>query len=135
MPLISWSDRLSVGIERIDTEHQKLVGLINDLHAAMIKGQGRDVTGPILAGLHDYTVTHFRGEEQVLEREKYPDLEAHRAEHRALTAQVEEFRRRFEAGEIALTVALLMFLRDWLTRHIEHSDQAYGRFLVERGYR
>ena len=36
---------------------------MNDLHAAMMKGQAQSLTGPLLQKLVDYTRTHFEDEE------------------------------------------------------------------------
>jgi hemerythrin len=40
MSLIQWNDRLSVHVAEIDGQHQKLVGMINDLNDAMRQGKG-----------------------------------------------------------------------------------------------
>ena len=35
MALITWDDSYSVKVDKIDGQHQKLMGLINQLHEAM----------------------------------------------------------------------------------------------------
>ena len=45
MALLNWSSELSVGIPKIDQQHQKLVGFLNELYDAMQAGKGRDVLG------------------------------------------------------------------------------------------
>ena len=62
----------------------------------------------------------------------YPDLAAHVAEHRALTRQVLAFQAKFEDGQSVLTVQVLLFLKDWLQKHIAASDQRYAPYLIER---
>jgi hypothetical protein len=43
--LFPWSDTFSVNIGIIDTQHKNLVGMINDLHQAMVAGHGKDHVG------------------------------------------------------------------------------------------
>ena len=35
MSLLDWRDEFRIGIAEVDHEHQVLIGLINDLHAAL----------------------------------------------------------------------------------------------------
>jgi hemerythrin len=119
----------------MDDQHVVLFETLNDLHAAMMKGKAQALTCPLLHKLVDYTRDHFSAEEAMMAAAGYPKLAAHRAKHRELTGQVEQFVTRFERGEIALNVQLLNFLRDWLTNHIQGEDQQYGPWLNERGVR
>jgi hemerythrin-like metal-binding protein len=108
---------------------------LNDLHAAMLKGQARNLTGPLLRELVEYTHTHFSTEERMLAAASYPGLVIHRLKHRELIKQVEEFAARFEKGEITLNLDLMNFLRDWLSNHIQKVDHEYGSWLNEHGVR
>jgi hemerythrin-like metal-binding protein len=112
-----------------------LFNAINDLHAAMLKGQARSVVGPLLHKLVDYTREHFTAEEAMMETAKYPSLDAHRIKHKELTKHVEEYVIRFESGDITLSIQLSNFLSDWLTKHIQSTDQEYGPWLNEHGVR
>jgi len=131
MALLTWNDSYSVGVNALDGQHTGLF----ELHAAMMKGQAKSLTGPILKRLIEYTQEHFTAEEAMMEATKYPRLAQHRAKHRELTHQVVEFTGRFDRGEIALSPEILTFLRDWLTVHIMQEDQRYGPWLNEHGMR
>jgi len=135
MPLITWSDKLSVGVKSIDAQHGRLVDTLNELHEAMLRGQAKEITGRLLKTLLRYTHDHFSAEEAILARADYPKLEAHKVLHRDLTRKVEAYIARYEKGEIALNSHLLNFLRDWLTNHIQQEDRAYGPCLTARGIR
>ena len=60
MPLVTWSDKLSVGVKAIDEQHTVLFDTINELHAAMMKGQARAVAGQILNKLCSTRATTSR---------------------------------------------------------------------------
>jgi hemerythrin-like metal-binding protein len=135
MALLTWDNKLSVGIQSIDDQHMILFESLNDLHAAMMKGNARAVTKTLLKNLVAYTHDHFKSEEAMMSAAHYPAFAAHRSKHVALTQQVEEYVARYERGEVALNVQLLNFLRDWLTTHIQVEDHAYGPWMREHGGR
>lgn len=133
MPLLTWNDSLSVGVRAIDTQHSTLLSILNDLHDAMLQGRAKEVTGPLLRKLLNYTRDHFSAEEAMMAAAKYSGLPAHRREHERLTRQVEDYAARFDRGECSINIDLLHFLRTWLTNHIQQSDKAYGPCLVGHG--
>jgi hemerythrin len=126
MPLITWDQSLSVGVPDLDAQHRRLVDMINQLHDAMAKGQGRDALKPLLAGLVQYTVTHFQAEEQYMRKINYPNLPQHKAEHENLVRRVKELTQSYESSRVSLTIETMNFLRDWLTNHIRRVDRQYA---------
>ena len=133
MALLAWDSRYSVGVKSIDGQHSVLFGLVNDLHAAMLKGHAQSLTGPLLHKLVDYTQTHYAAEEKMMAAAKYPNLTVHQSKHRDLIKQVKEFSARLERGEVALSLDLMNFLRDWLTNHIQKVDHEYGPWMNQHG--
>ncbi len=132
MSLITWSDKLAVGNAEIDSQHQKLVQLINGLHNHMIAGDAHDVMGKVLERMIEYTAFHFSTEERLMAQSGYPASAAHIAEHRKLVAKATELNEKFRAGKTAITMETMTFLRDWLQHHIAESDHALGAFLAKR---
>jgi hemerythrin len=134
MPLMEWTEKLSVGVTQFDQEHQKLVGMVNDLFDAVQAGKGKDRLGPILDGLITYTKTHFANEERYMTEHNYPNLKAHKAEHDALAKQVLAVQAKFQAGATAaLSMEVMNFLKNWLVKHILGTDKTYGPFLNSKG--
>ena len=133
MPLFAWAPEFSVSVHRFDSEHKKLIGLINELNDAMAAGRGRTVVAHVLQELADYVRRHFAAEEEAMRRAGYPGLEAHIAEHRKLTEQVTRFYDEFSSNAGASPVDLLFFLRNWLQRHILETDRCYGPALNRAG--
>jgi hemerythrin len=135
MALITWTEKLSVGVKSIDDQHAVLCDTLNELHAAMMKGQARILIGTLLRTLVDYTRHHFAAEEAMMAAANYPALAPHRIKHSELTRQVEEYVARYEQGDITLSMPLLSFLSGWLTTHIQNTDKEYGPWLNEHGVR
>lgn len=133
MAFLNWSDKLSVGVKSMDEQHTVLIETLNELHAAMMRGQARHIAGPLLHKLVDYTRDHFAAEEATMAAVDYPDLAQHRQRHQELTWQVNDYVKRFESGDMTVTVPLLTFLSDWLVKHIQGEDQLYGPWLNDHG--
>jgi len=134
MPLMTWTDKMSVGVKVLDDDHKQLVGLINQLHDALKAGHGKDVLGRILDSLVNYTKMHFAREEEFFSKTLYPGTAAHKKEHDDLTRQVLEVQAKHKQGETtSLTLDVMDFLRDWLTNHIQGSDKKYGPHLNAKG--
>lgn len=127
--LFPWEGRYELGIEEIDEQHKRMVGMINSLHEGMSKGRGREKVGGILIGLMDYSLVHFRTEEGLMERNGYPRLGEHRAEHTAFMDRVGELSERHDSGELFVSVELNDFMKAWLSSHILSSDREYVPFL------
>lgn len=133
MALIQWSDSLSVKVAEIDKQHQKLIGLINELSEAMRQGQGKTVVEKIINGLLSYTDTHFKTEERYFARFGYPEAAGHKKEHEGFVVRVTEFKESYENGQLALSIDVLNFLSDWLRHHIMGVDKKYSSFFNEKG--
>lgn len=133
MSLMHWNDNYSVGVGSIDADHKKLVGMVNDLFDGVKEGKGVGAVGQILDGLIAYTVEHFDREERYFAQTGYPDTAAHKAEHEDLKKQVLEIQAKFRAGNSAVTMETMSFLKNWLINHIQGSDKKYGSHLNSHG--
>ena len=131
----TWNDSYNTGIREIDTQHKRLVELINALYDAMSKGQAQQLLTPILNELVKYTVSHFSAEERLMVKAGYPDYAAHKKVHEEFTAKVLAMQKDCAAGKLSLTLNLANFLKDWLKGHIMGSDQKYVPHLASKGMR
>ncbi|HEY5672108.1 MAG TPA: bacteriohemerythrin [Malonomonas sp.] len=121
--VINWDDRLNTGISLVDKQHRKLVELINQLFQCMKDGGDRMLLGSIIDELVDYTVTHFRAEEEMMKRTNYPDLENHKRIHQEFVAKVGSTLTKLKNGERVAPADMYKFLKDWLINHIEQQDR------------
>jgi hemerythrin len=136
MPFMEWTDQFSVGVAVFDDEHKKLIAIINTLYDSVAAGADKLALQRVCDDLVDYTISHFRHEEEYFEEWGYPDAKDHVASHEALRRQVFEYRNRIRSAESSeLASELLRFLREWLARHIMIEDRTYGHFLTQKGFR
>ncbi len=129
MSFLDWTEQYSVSNTIIDQQHQKLVNLINNLHTAMSNGEGEEYIGSLLGDLVAYTKYHFSAEESIMKTHNYPGLEEHQEKHRKMTEQVLKLQQRHHNGE-RLTLEVMHFLRDWLTKHILKTDKQYVPYVA-----
>ena len=134
MPLMHWSPNLSVGIEFMDSEHQQLMGAINELHEQLSSGQ-QDRLVATLDDLLRQTREHFEHEESTMRDNAYRHFEQHKRLHDALLEELEEFRDRTGKQNMHPGTELSDFLKDWLLEHILESDKHLGGFLEGTGAR
>jgi hemerythrin len=133
MPLIEWSEKLSVGIESIDLQHRKLIEIINSLDDALGNGNAIEVMDRIFRNLLIYTENHFEYEEKLFRQYGYSAQADHKISHQRLTDQVLTLQARAASGQEPIGDELLAFLKLWLTEHIIKEDMAYASFLIEKG--
>ena len=133
MAKIVWSEELSVNILALDSKHKRLVQLLNDLNDAMTKGQGNAVLSNILTELVSYAKTHFKHEEDIMEKHGYPKLDVQKQEHREFMEKVKDVIDKHQRGTTLLSISIFEFLVSWIKNHIMKSDKAYSKFLNEKG--
>lgn len=122
--MLAWQEDLETGIDVIDTQHRRIVEMINQLDLARRSGVQATVV-EVLDELVDYTLSHFAFEEALMEQAGYPFSAAHRRVHEIFAKRVQEYRMRFEAGEDILDELRTMLSR-WLFNHIRGDDKAYS---------
>ncbi|MDR3590436.1 MAG: bacteriohemerythrin [Negativicutes bacterium] len=123
--LQGWKDMYSVNVPTMDTDHQKMVGMIGTLYNAMKKGQSRDVLSGLISELNNYAVTHFSREETYLKNMNHYEFDNQYQQHKLFLAKVSEFRENYEAGNNALAIQMLPFLNEWFLNHIMKMDMKY----------
>ena len=134
MPLMTWTDKLSVGVGVLDEDHKRLVSMVNSLYDAVQGGHGKESLGRTLNELIQYTKVHFAREEAFFAQTGYPATAAHKVEHDKLTQQVVDVQQKYASGATTtLSLDVLHFLKDWLIKHIQGSDQKYRPHLNAKG--
>jgi len=130
---VVWDSAWSVGVAEIDRQHRKIMDMINRLESARVNGMSAMMVEGILEELTKYTQYHFGLEEMYFDEFKYEDAEKHKAAHRALTLQVESFRKAYSEKREELTENIIKFLQDWINIHIKGSDLQYRECFLSNG--
>ncbi len=128
-----WLPSLNMGVSALDDEHRHMFEVLEEL--------GASVTAANLSGLRvlldelrTATLEHFRAEEALMARYRYPASAAHQAEHervRATLASLESYLRD-ERLEL-FAHALAAFTAEYFHGVLVH-DGLFGRFLRDHGH-
>jgi len=122
MDIAKWNKSYETGNKLVDSQHQELFRMVNALHAAILENRSKDLLTPTLEKLVNYTIEHFRSEEALMAQVNYPAMAVHKWKHEDLTEKVQELVRKYNSGQVVLTVTLSNFLAEWLRYHIKEDD-------------
>lgn len=132
MSAMVWTKSFEVGVPTIDTQHQKLIELINQLDAGAGSGAPEEIRKATL-GVLDYARVHFAYEERRMEEAAYPARAEHVKLHTDFMRQAMGSYRQLLAGDPGSARPLADFLRTWLTTHIMTEDRKLAAALIEFG--
>jgi hemerythrin len=132
--MIVWTERFSVGLKKIDDQHQQLFAMINDLIQLRQDASGGVVVADVLGRMTEYTDYHFKTEERVMMEYGYPDYPLQVREHAGFKAKAASFCVDPAAGKTDLSAEMLGYLQNWLLNHILESDLRFRDFLIENGF-
>lgn len=122
---MQWKEEFSVGVDAFDRDHKILFDLVNQFEMASSMGKSDEHVAAVLDTLVDYTKTHFKREEDMMERYAFPGLPEHRHAHSRLAKQVEAFCHHYENGDHSISNDLIAFMNNWLQIHILEEDMDY----------
>ncbi|MCL5004743.1 MAG: bacteriohemerythrin [Patescibacteria group bacterium] len=133
MPLLTWNDAYSVGVKEIDTQHQKIFELINQLYNAIVNSREKQIINSVINDLIDYANYHFSTEESYFAKFHYPDKDLHEQKHLEYRKKVNEFKENSAQNNEALSQEVLTFLEKWWTNHVIEIDKKYTKFFNDQG--
>ena len=128
---IVWGGILSVGVDEIDEDHQKLINIFNMLNHAVTEGESPDYLAAILEELINCTAWHFSHEERLMLKHGYEDIEEHKAVHRELVKSAREMQQNILQADGPIADKDIEFLERWLTEHILTDDLRLGSYLSQ----
>jgi hemerythrin-like metal-binding protein len=123
---LTWKEQYSVGDKSLDAQHRQILATINDLYEAMEQQTDYKVVRPLLDRLVQYTVNHFRREEECMLAHQYPEFAQHKALHDKMRQKTLAWR---DNANIVTGRDLLIFLKEWWCDHIQAEDKKYAPYL------
>lgn len=136
--MIKWDAQYELGISAIDEQHKELIkitGRLSDLLTNAIEGDDiYDEMVTIIEDVTDYTVYHFKFEEELFKKFDYEYKDVHIAEHNKLIDEIRSLDlRAVDEDQVVYGKKILKFLITWVFKHISGSDFLYKNLFVEKG--
>jgi hemerythrin len=125
MAYFDWDKSYDVGVRDMNTEHQRLMALMNQLYDSNSKNLGKVVLAGQLGALAQFTREHFQHEESYLAASGYAELRTHKLIHADLLKKLDEHATDFSRSG-KLSPAFFSFLKMWLSAHICGIDMKYA---------
>ncbi len=127
MPAMEWSDKLELGLGKMDDTHREFVDFYNALQAAPPEAFIERLDAFI-----EHTVAHFDQENRWMEKVNFPGC--HRAEHDRVLVVLRDVRERAAKGDTFLGRRLVEELPAWLDNHVNGMDAALAFHLQTIGF-
>ncbi|BEP28003.1 bacteriohemerythrin [Helicovermis profundi] len=134
--MIKWKETYSVGYELFDEQHKELIRLINKVEK-LLKDKDIDedslfdnING-VFTEILDYTVYHFKSEEDVFKEKGYKNQKEHEESHKIFVENVLDLVGTFDTESETRDIAFKIYntLVEWLIKHILGEDKLYMKEL------
>jgi len=136
--IFPWDDHFNTGIDIVDSQHKKLVKILNKLATNVAYESNEKNLGAIFEELKEYTLYHFKTEEAIWD--KYlPNAglnKEHKEVHQSFVDTVVRLISEQDVKPLSeLADEALGFLAKWLASHILDTDRrmAYITFAMQDG--
>lgn len=123
--MLTWTDQFATGSALVDTQHRMLIEKINRLEQ-LLSGPppSKAVVDELLNFLGSYVSTHFKFEEQCMEKYRCPAHEKNKQAHAAFLDVFGKFKSRYvaEGPKPELLKSLHQAASSWIRDHILSVD-------------
>jgi len=124
-------EEYKIGVESIDEQHKKLFELADKAYMLLKDAFSLDKYDKIvdiLEELKEYTIFHFKSEEEYMESINYKRLFTQKIEHEKFIKDLDGIDlRHLDQNQDDSLVKMLNFLNEWLTEHILGNDKLIGQ--------
>ena len=125
-----WDNMLSFGIDEVDDDHRKLVGLFNILNHSVTGEDAPEYLMAVLEELINCTAWHFSHEERLMLKCGFEEYAKHKAEHRKLIRSAKGLQKKILLAGNHVEGEDVEFLERWLTEHIITADMKMCSYLA-----
>ena len=133
--LVPWSDDFLVGHESIDLQHKELVKLTNEFYAGVQMGGvlAKVFFLQTIQGAVQYIKTHFKTEEDIMEKIEFPLFQEHKKLHEEFITEVTREIQAFEKQDTPDPAGFVKYLMNWVLNHVANSDKKITPYLEKIG--
>jgi hemerythrin len=124
--MLKWKDEYRIGIELIDTQHQRLFEIGQEAYELLndeMRVDKYDRIVQVLEELRQYTMYHFKCEEEYMKSISYRKFFGQKVEHDDFIKKINEVKiDGIDENQDEYLKELLAFIFDWIIEHILTKD-------------
>ncbi|ABM40049.1 bacteriohemerythrin [Polaromonas naphthalenivorans] len=121
-----WEDKLLIGHEQMDDEHQAFAHIIQ----ALLKAPDNAIAS-CLADVIAHATQHFAQEDEWMCNLDFPARQCHMDEHAAVLRSAAGVKLRVHAGDHQAARLFSQELAAWLPPHVQHLDSALAAWICK----
>lgn len=125
--MLQWKEEYSLGLSSIDEQHKKLFEIANtayDLLKDKLIIDKYDRIIEIIGELQEYTVYHFKTEEEYMQSIGYKKFLSQKAAHNDFLEKMQNIDLdKIDNNQNKYLLEILDFIGDWLVNHIIKQDK------------
>lgn len=135
---MEWTEKLSIGIATIDSQHRELFKRINNLVVAIKQHRCKEEIDGTIKFLDDYARVHFFAEEKYMKDTNYGGYKEQQTDHKRYLVALAELKEqaslpRVRGSSYDLSATTNQVVVDWIVYHIMKLDMKFGDFLRSQG--
>lgn len=127
MEKIIWLNKYNTGNKIIDSEHQHLISLINEIIEKRKEMNLQEIKR-IFFEIKKYAYMHFCNEEKLMEEMNYPKRENHKAQHKIFVEELDKVEKELLEEDKYVSFEMMMFLSKWFINHIQIMDKDFSNY-------
>ena len=126
---IPWSREMLIGHPQLDSDHELIVTLINDLNETILSSANRVFVIDKYCQIIDCVGEHFAREEHIMITSKFSETDCHRKAHWDLFDQLTKMTHLLECNAPMSEHNLILFLNEWFCHHVMVADRKLAEHL------
>lgn len=130
---VEWTEAIDIGHPVIDDQHRQLFDRVNRFAEMIKKDRDFALAGPVIDFLDEYVRTHFKDEEDIMEKQGYPFQDVQKDQHERFTERLVRLKQEMQESDGSdrhfLLFKIQILVVDWLVHHTCGADRHLGRFL------
>lgn len=132
MSFISWKDNEATKVSEVDSQHQDIILLINQLHE-LLPSDEKETKSKKLYELLTVLDNHFSTEEKLMKENKFENTFSHVQEHEKMRKKLIKYKNDFNSDKVDLNLEFLLSVKNWFHNHNKINDIKMGKFLNSIG--
>jgi len=129
--MFGWKEEYSTGIPIIDEQHKKLFQIADKIHTTLddeLAVDKYDKIVELVEELKDYTVFHFKTEEDYMLSIGYRKYFSHKVEHNDFVEKINSIDyTQLDKDQDAYLRDILTFVVEWISNHILKNDKMINK--------